>query len=159
MPSQEPDRLKNLRLVLTATIGGPWQAPASSSNAGSPALEKNEVWDGTPFSSSGVASARRHEKLKPHADANLETKPVSCCQPYPDRREHLDQPHPWWTPQAFFTLTTGLRVADGMPGQLICEATRTAVIGYHLRRGYSTLPNAASIAAAAGALEPSSMWA
>ena len=35
VPSQEPDRLKNLRLVLAATIGGPWQAPASSSNAGS----------------------------------------------------------------------------------------------------------------------------
>jgi hypothetical protein len=64
VPSQEPDRLKNLRLVLVATIGGPWQAPASSSNAGSPALEKYEVWDGTPFSSSGVAVSSRHEKLK-----------------------------------------------------------------------------------------------
>jgi hypothetical protein len=32
---KEPDQLKSLRLVLAATIEGPWQAPASSSNAGS----------------------------------------------------------------------------------------------------------------------------
>lgn len=57
-------QMVELRLVLAATIGGPWQAPASCSDAGSRALGKNEVWDGIPLLFLRGAGASRHEMRK-----------------------------------------------------------------------------------------------